>query len=194
MLSNSSVSWLGASFAFQFKAKSLFAVIALCYVWQPPALNCVSTTVLTFHPGFIVPGKDGFFFCNHNESDAGCIDKLWLSVRGDRKHWTKCYGNFMLGLIWQPSKGCAFWFISRCCRKCVFSYFMCWWHAKLWPSELRPQGSLVEAGQSVGPCPLNLILLISPTEPGLVKLQFMLLEGHCHYSLWNAAISSDDLL
>lgn len=115
---NSSVSWLGASFAFQFKAKSLFAIIALCYIWQPPALNCVSTTVLTFHPGFIVPGKDGFF-CNHNESDAGCIDKPWLSVRGD-KHWTKCYGNFMLGLIWQPSKGCAFWFISRCCRKmCV---------------------------------------------------------------------------
>lgn len=124
MLSNSSVSWLGASFAFQFKAKSLFAIIALCYIWQPPALNCVSTTVLTFHPGFIVPGKDGFF-CNHGESDAGCIYKPWLSVEGD-KHWTKCYGNFMLDLIWQPSKGCAFWFISRCCRKCVFSYFMCW--------------------------------------------------------------------
>lgn len=61
MLSNSSVIWLGASFAFQFKAKSLFAIIALCYIWQPPALNCVSTTVLTFHPGFIVSGKDGLF-------------------------------------------------------------------------------------------------------------------------------------
>lgn len=97
MLSNSSVSWLGASFAFQFKAKSLFAIIALCYIWQPPALNCVSTTVLTFHPGFIVPGKDGLF-CNHDESGAGCIYKPWLSVEGD-KHWTKCYGNFMLDLI-----------------------------------------------------------------------------------------------
>lgn len=61
MLSNSSVFWLGASFAFQFKAKSLFAIIALCYIWQPPALNCVSTTVLTFHPGFIVSDKDGLF-------------------------------------------------------------------------------------------------------------------------------------
>lgn len=53
--------WLGASFAFQFKAKSHFAIIALCYIWQPPALNCVSTTVLTFHPGFVVSGKDGLF-------------------------------------------------------------------------------------------------------------------------------------
>jgi len=61
MLLNSSVFWLGASFAFQFKAKSLFAIIALCYIWQPPALNCVSTIFLTFHPGFIVSGKDGLF-------------------------------------------------------------------------------------------------------------------------------------
>lgn len=46
-----------------------------------------------------------------------------------------------------------------------------------------PQGSAVEAGESAGPCPLNLILFIGPAEPEVVELQFVLLETHCHYSL-----------
>lgn len=82
MLSNSSVFWLGASFAFQFKAKSLFAIIALCYIWQPPALNCQHNCP-NISPRFHC-FRQRWLLCNHNESNAGFIYEPCLSVKGNK--------------------------------------------------------------------------------------------------------------
>lgn len=41
----------------------------------------------------------------------------------------------------------------------------------------------MEAVESAGPRPLNLILFIGPTEPEVVELQFILLGAHCRNSL-----------